>query len=135
TAVRRAVEHIEAGDIFQANLAHRLTAPFSGSARAAFLALAARANPWYGAYIERPAAAENDGHRRIIASISPELFLGARSAGGRVVTRPIKGTRPAGADAAAIERDLRDSAKDNSELTMIVDLMRNDLGRVCRTGS
>src|SRR5690606_8892505 len=75
SAVRRSIDPIEAGDIFQANIAHRLTGSFRGSARAIFLALAARANPWYGAYLERPLAAEAGDQRRIIASISPELFL------------------------------------------------------------
>ena len=135
SAVRRTIDHIEAGDIFHANIAHRLTGSFRGSARAAFLALAARANPWYGAYLERPAAAEAGDQRRIIASISPELFLDRRGASGRVVTRPIKGTRPARPDRPDLELDLRASAKDIAELVMIVDLMRNDLGRVCRAGS
>jgi para-aminobenzoate synthetase component I len=67
---------------------------------------------------------------RVIASTSPELFLDA-SADGRVVTRPIKGTRPASVSAL----ELLNSAKDTAELNMIVDLLRNDLGRVCSYGS
>src|SRR5262249_42568479 len=71
-----------------------------------------------------------------VLSASPELFL--RRRGPRVETRPIKGTRPRGVDAADDERlsaDLRASAKDRAENVMIVDVLRNDLGRVCRTGS
>ncbi|MBX3359168.1 MAG: anthranilate synthase component I family protein [Phycisphaeraceae bacterium] len=127
--VARIVEYIRAGDIYQANLTHRLSAAFDGSARALFLALAAAARPRYGAYIEPPGRGPAE-HRRIIASISPELFLDV-GADGRVVTRPIKGTRPAGTEPAVLAA----SAKDQAELNMIIDLMRNDLGRVCRFGS
>jgi len=133
-AVRRTVEHIAAGDIFQANIAHRLSAGFRGSARAMFARLAVAARPWYGAYIERSLAAEagmGAEGRRIIASISPELFLDFEGATRRAVTRPIKGTRPAAEDPSG----LLGSAKDAAELTMIVDLMRNDLGRVAEVGS
>src|SRR5262249_36764623 len=71
-----------------------------------------------------------------VLSSSPELFLDLR--GRRIVTRPIKGTRPRGASAAedaAARDELASSAKDAAELAMIVDLERNDLGRVCRYGS
>jgi para-aminobenzoate synthetase component 1 len=64
-------------------------------------------------------------------SLSPELLLDVDAAARRVVTRPIKGTRPS----AATAQELLDSAKDTAELNMIVDLMRNDLGRVCAYGS
>lgn len=140
-SVARTVRLIRDGDLFQANLAHRLTGPFSGSARSLFLELARAARPWYGAYIESPTDPAS-ADRRILASISPELFLQADMAcsksggegGGRerrVVSRPIKGTRPAGMS----PDDLRESPKDQAELNMIVDLMRNDLGRVCEYGS
>lgn len=135
-AVARAIEYIRAGDIFQANIAHRLEGSFEGDPRAFFLALLRRAAPWYGAYLEAasaPGASPTTGAvRRAICSISPELFLrfDARTRG--VVTRPIKGTRRGGASAG---RDLAASAKDAAELVMIVDLMRNDLGRVCAYGS
>lgn len=130
-AVRRAVEYIRAGDIFQANIAHTLSSMFEGSARALFAALVQQAAPWYGAYLE-DAAPQPESPRRAICSISPELFLEFDSATRRVATRPIKGTRRAGRGAAAA---LAESAKDTAELAMIVDLMRNDLGRVCEFGS
>ena len=67
---------------------------------------------------------------RTIASSSPELFLQVMS-DGHIITRPIKGTRPASTDVSELEH----SVKDQAELHMIVDLMRNDLGRVCELGS
>jgi len=116
---------IHAGDAFQVNLAHHLTAPFRGDARRCFLDLTRSVSPWFGAYIERP-----DG-LGAVCSLSPELFLRADLVGRTVTTRPIKGTRPDTSD----EAELRGSAKDAAELAMIVDLMRNDLGRVCTFGS
>ncbi len=121
-AVARTIEYIAAGDIFQVNLTYRLTAPFEGSTRRLFLEGMAASGAWYGAYLELP-----DG--RCLLSMSPELFLDVDAR--RVVTRPIKGTRPA----TAAPQELLESAKDAAELNMIVDLMRNDLGRVCEFGS
>ncbi|MCE9591377.1 MAG: anthranilate synthase component I family protein [Planctomycetes bacterium] len=134
TAVRRVIDYIGAGDIFQANLAQRFTAPFQGrpphAARSLYDRLARVSPAWYGAYLEWG----NDGSSaaspwRAAASTSPELFLELDA--GRVVTRPIKGTRPASVSA----EELRRSAKDTAELNMIVDLLRNDFGRVCAYGS
>lgn len=119
-AAAQAVELIHAGDVFQVNLAHRLAAAFTGSPRALAAALVRRLEPWHGAYLETDTIA--------LAAASPELFLDLRP-DGRVVTRPMKGTRP-GRDAS-----LTASPKDAAELAMIVDLMRNDLGRVCAPGS
>ncbi len=127
-SVSAAIEYIRAGDVFQVNLAHRLSASFSGSTRRLFLDLARRARPRYGAYLE---TSDGGGRRRAIASMSPELFLEFDAATRRVTTRPMKGTRPGSAD----PRDLEDSPKDRAELNMIIDLMRNDLGRVCRFGT
>jgi len=121
----RVIGLIHAGDAFQVNLAHHLTAGFRGDARRMFTDLTRAVSPWFGAYIERP-----DG-LGAICSLSPELFLHADFADRSVVTRPIKGTRPASGDANALQR----SEKDSAELAMIVDLMRNDLGRVCEYGS
>src|SRR5690606_12421953 len=129
-AVARTVEYIRAGDIFQANIAHELRASFSGSTRAAFAAMVRAARPAFGAYLETPPGVRDV---RVICSISPELFLDADLPARRVTTRPIKGTR-AGADPALAE-ELRASDKDAAELAMIVDLMRNDLSRVCEPGS
>ncbi|HVP72397.1 MAG TPA: anthranilate synthase component I family protein [Phycisphaerales bacterium] len=125
--VARTIEYIVAGDIFQANIAQRFHAGFDGSTRALALAAFERAQPWYGAYLE------SLGSGRRLLSLSPELFLqtGPPPHSRRIITRPIKGTRPASSNA----RELRDSTKDQAELNMIVDLMRNDLGRVCEFGS
>lgn len=124
-AVARALGYIRAGDAYQINLAHQLRARFGGSTRALFAALVRRAQPWLGAYIE---GVPGGG---ALLSLSPELFLDFDPVTRRVVTRPMKGTRPAGTPV----RELRDSSKDRAELAMIVDLMRNDLGRVCEFGS
>jgi para-aminobenzoate synthetase component 1 len=133
--VERAVEYIRAGDAFQVNLAHPLRGRWSGSPRALFAAMHREAEPPYGAYIE-DGDVSGPEERTIIASISPELFLRLDRAIGTVTTRPIKGTRSAiGGQAQAAAAGLLGSAKDAAELAMIVDLMRNDLGRVCRFGS
>ena len=123
-AVARTIEYISAGDIFQANLTRRLTTSFEGSTRRLCVEAMMLSGAWYGAYLELP-----DG--RCLLSLSPELFLDAEAGTRRVVTRPIKGTRPAGVP----DTELLGSAKDAAELHMIVDLMRNDLGRVCEFGS
>ncbi len=124
--VRMALDFIRAGDVYQVNIGHRLTGPFRGSPRALFAHLSAQNQPKHGGYYEfAPGAGA-----RAVASLSPELFLTLDAGSRRVVTRPMKGTRTAGGDT-----ELRDSPKDRAELNMIVDLMRNDLGRVCEFGS
>ncbi|MFC6151610.1 chorismate-binding protein [Mumia xiangluensis] len=125
-AVRRAVAHIHAGDIFQANICLRLQSRIEGADRAGaalemFLAGVTALAPAYAAYI-----AGRDG---TIVSLSPELYL--RRTGRHVVSSPIKGTAPADTDPA----DLAASVKNRAENVMIVDLVRNDLGRVAETGS
>lgn len=120
-AVGRALEHIAAGDIFQVNLCARLEADFEGDPLDAFCAGVERLQPAYAAYVSSPEGA--------LASFSPELFL--RRTGDEVLTSPIKGTAPLSADPA----DLEASAKNRAENVMIVDLMRNDLGRVAVPGS
>jgi para-aminobenzoate synthetase component 1 len=126
--VRRVLDYIVAGDIFQANLAQRFTSRLSVPAIDVYARLrAASPAPW-GCHL-RLGGPE-------ILSISPELFLS--KTGDVVTTRPIKGTRPRSGDAAADARladELETSAKDRAELAMIVDLLRNDLGRVARTGT
>jgi len=137
-AIARTIEYIAAGDIFQANITQRFAARFTGSTRGLWQAAAAAGRAWYGAYLELGgndsngdgAAAGNSAARRLI-SVSPELFLQYEPANGRVITRPVKGTRPAVIDPLVLRR----SSKDEAELNMIIDLMRNDLGRVCRFGS
>jgi para-aminobenzoate synthetase component 1 len=128
-AVARAVEYIHAGDVFQVNYAHEFRAGYRGDPLALYLALRAHNPAPYGAYLDT-------GRGSAILSTSPELFLSVRDR--TVVTRPIKGTRPRGEDESGDARqadELRFSEKDAAELAMIVDLERNDLGRVCRPGS
>jgi len=128
-AVDEILARIAAGELYQACLTHRVEAEFSGDAFAYYRALRA-ANPApFGAFIALPEGA--------IACSSPERFLRC-GAGGWLETRPIKGTRPRRADAAADRgeaAELRASEKDRAENLMIVDLARNDLGRVCELGS
>lgn len=126
--VNRALEYIAAGDIYQVNLAQRLR--FDGVANPLEMyGTLRRMNP-------APYAAMLRWSNGAIGSVSPELFL--RACGRDVLTRPIKGTRPRTRDPvldAAYRRQLIDSAKDAAELAMIIDLHRNDLGRVCEFGS
>jgi para-aminobenzoate synthetase component 1 len=128
--VWRAKEYISAGDIFQVNLARRLSLRQSEPPAATYLRLR-RMNPAaYAAFLTW------DHGRSAILSASPELFLDLR--GREVVTRPIKGTRPRSADPivdASLREELLTSEKDRAELAMIVDLERNDLGRVCAFGT
>ncbi len=127
-AVRRTKEYVAAGDIIQANLSQRFSAPLTADPFDVYLRLR-RANP-------APFAAWLDCGETTVASSSPELFL--RVEGRDVVTRPIKGTRPRGrteAEDAALREALLGSEKDRAELLMITDLERNDLGRVCEYGS
>lgn len=127
--VAAVVEHIRAGDIFQANLTQPFTGGFDGDPRALFWRLCEQSPAPFAAYVE-------DGHGTAVLSSSPEEFL--RRDGDRVRTLPIKGTRPRGADEAqdaALLDELLSSEKDQAELAMIVDLLRNDLGKVARTGS
>ncbi len=118
-AIRAVRSAIERGDVYQVNLVQHLSAPFRGNAEG----LARRLAPLDPLH---PAPLEGNGWA--IVSASPELFLQRR--GRTLTTRPIKGTRPL--DDAA---ELHDSEKDAAEHTMIVDLERNDLARVCEPGT
>ena len=126
--VAKCVDYIAAGDIFQVNLSQRFTRPTTAEPLEIYRQLR-RFNPaWYSGYIA--------GEGWAVLSSSPELFLRYRD--GQVITRPIKGTRRRFSDPAADRRageELLASEKDNAELAMIIDLLRNDLGRVCRYGS
>jgi anthranilate/para-aminobenzoate synthase component I len=120
---------IAAGDVYQVNLCRRLTVPASGEFVGAFVEAASA-----GGVPDYLATVEAAGHEVVCASM--ELLLSRRS--DRLVTRPIKGTRPRGADLESdrrMKRDLETDPKEQSELAMIVDLERNDLGRICRVGS
>jgi len=121
SVVASTLDHIGAGDIFQANLCTRLEAVFDGDPLDAFCAGVDALHPRFAAYVTTPDGA--------IASLSPELFL--RRTGREVRTSPIKGTAPLDSD----PRDLAASWKDRAENIMIVDLMRNDIGRVCLPGT
>ncbi|MCZ7645750.1 MAG: aminodeoxychorismate synthase component I [Planctomycetota bacterium] len=128
-AVRRALEYIAAGDVYQVNLSQRFEIPWAHGAWELYRRLR-------GASPASHAALVRVGAGRCVASISPELLLRAR--GREALTRPIKGTRPRGrspAEDAAFAAELEGSAKDRAELNMIVDLERNDLGRLCEFGS
>ncbi len=127
-AVAACRERIAAGDLFQANLSLRLQARVEGDAIDLFTRGVQALAPDRGAWLSGPWGA--------VASLSPELFV-ART-GDRVRTAPIKGTRSRPADAVAAEAqraDLAGAAKDRAENIMIVDLMRNDLGRISEPGS
>lgn len=127
-AIQRIKGHIEAGDTYQINFTFRLTAPFSGEPAALMRGLyAAQAGPW-SAYV--------DAGRFAICAASPELFF--RVDGDRIVCRPMKGTWPRGfwpGQDVAHREALRHSEKNRAENVMIVDMVRNDLGRVAKTGS
>lgn len=129
-AVRRVIDEILAGELFQANLTQRFTAPFTGDPLTLYRAMRRLAAAPMAAWI---------GHRDYqILSVSPELFLRFDPLTANVESRPIKGTRPrhpvAGPD-AALAQALQESAKDRAENVMIVDLLRNDFARVCLPGS
>ncbi|MEO1130698.1 MAG: anthranilate synthase component I family protein, partial [Planctomycetota bacterium] len=128
-SVARAVELIRAGDVFQVNLSHRISTHVQGNPRTLAGALLDSLQPSHGGYIED--ADDTGALRSAICSLSPELLLDYQPATRRLTTRPIKGTRPG----SAAHADLLQSEKDAAELAMIVDLMRNDLGRVCAFGS
>ena len=128
--IRRAIDYIAAGDIYQANITQRFRARLhAGIDRFELYRALRQRNPaTFAAFLEFGDSA--------ILSSSPERFL--KLDAGKVETRPIKGTRPRGGSAAedaALAADLRASAKDRAENLMIVDLLRNDLSRVCRMGS
>lgn len=122
-AVARAIEYIRAGDVFQVNLSQRFSAGLHVSPQFVYDRLTEFSPARFGACLVYGEFA--------LVSNSPELFLKV-DGGGKVSTRPIKGTRPR---AAGMETELRNSGKDQAELNMIVDLERNDLGRVCEIGS
>jgi para-aminobenzoate synthetase component I len=127
-AVERAVEYICAGDVFQVNLSQRLSTEWGGDAFGLYARLRQTSPAPFMALV-RLAGAD-------VISASPERFLRVR--GDSIETRPIKGTRPRGDDPAtddALAAELVASTKDRAEHVMIVDLARNDMGRVARYGS
>lgn len=127
-AFERVRDYLHGGDCYQVNLARRFRVGYSGDPWSAYLQLRQISPAPYSAYLSLPFAS--------ILSTSPERFLLLED--GWAETRPIKGTRPRRADPAADAAEkaaLLSSEKDRAENVMIVDLLRNDLGRVCRPGS
>jgi anthranilate/para-aminobenzoate synthase component I len=127
--IRAAQELIAAGDLYQVNLARRLRFAAVGAPFDLYAAMAAQAPAPFGALLDLDDV--------VVCAGSPELFLTTRSR-GTVSTAPVKGTRPRGADAEAdarSARELGENPKEIAELTMILDVERNDLGRVARPGS
>lgn len=128
TRFARVQDYIRAGDCYQINLAQRFSAPYQGDPWQAYQLLRQATPTPYAGYL----AWDNSA----ILSLSPERFIRCRK--GHVETRPIKGTRPRGANPdedQALAESLQTSIKDRAENVMIVDLLRNDLGRVSRPGS
>lgn len=121
TALAAVKAHIEAGDIYQANLTFAADVPLAGHPLALYAALRARARAGHGGIVFTGA--------HWLLSLSPELFFTLE--GGEVTTRPMKGTAPRDADPIAFQAD----PKQRAENLMIVDLLRNDLSRVARPGS
>jgi para-aminobenzoate synthetase/4-amino-4-deoxychorismate lyase len=131
SAFDRVQEHIAAGDTYQVNLSLRFRTAFAGDPWALFHDLAEVGHPQgpgYGAFLHLGT--------HVVASASPELFL--RLDGDHITSRPMKGTAPRGRDLDEDERrahDLAASAKERAENVMVVDMVRNDLGRIARPGS
>lgn len=127
-AVMRAKEYIKSGDIYQVNISQRFHAKISEDTFELYSRLR-KVSP-------APFASCLNFNEVTVLSSSPERFIMKR--GDRIETRPIKGTRPRGADPESdleLAEELKNSAKDMAEHIMIVDLERNDLGRICRYGS
>jgi para-aminobenzoate synthetase component I len=126
--VERCQSFIRTGDIYQVNLSQRFSAPWAGDGWSLYSQLAEQSPAPFSAYL--------DCGDFQLASASPEMFL--RLSASQIQTRPIKGTRPRDLDAARdaqLAYELQTSPKELSELVMITDLLRNDLGRVCEYGS
>ncbi len=132
SAVEKAREHIRAGDIFQVVLSRRWSAPFAGDPFAVYRALRSISPSPYQYFLRTP--------HGVIFGASPERLVrvSAGAGGAAVETVPLAGTRPRGAtreEDLALEKDLLADAKERAEHVMLVDLGRNDLGRVCVPGS
>jgi para-aminobenzoate synthetase component 1 len=132
-AIRAEIAH---GDIYQANLTRRLETPFRGDPWPLYRRLRTGDPALFAAFVDLGSSPVT-GAPRAIVSASPEPFL-AVTRDGRVSADPIKGTRPRGRDRGedrALARELLASGKDRAENVMIVDVLRNDLGRVCVPGT
>jgi anthranilate/para-aminobenzoate synthase component I len=127
SSIEAALEHMRAGDIYQVNLARRYQAAFRGCPLALYLRMRERSPVPLGAFMQRPTFC--------LLGRSMERFLRYRSSDGALWTSPIKGTLARAGDDASEAVALRADPKEHAEHAMIVDLMRNDLGRVARYGS
>lgn len=128
-AFSRVSDYIQAGDCYQVNLAQRFSARYRGDPFSAYRKLRPLAAAAFAGYIDM-----SDGNA--LLCLSPERFIALH--GSKVATQPIKGTRPRNSDALRdreIAAELQGSSKDRAENLMIVDLLRNDLGRNCQPGS
>jgi para-aminobenzoate synthetase component 1 len=123
-AARRAIDYIAAGDVFQVNLAQQFAVQSHESPASVFARMQLNTPGTFAAFQQFDDVA--------ILSNSPELFFRIDGSSRRIINRPIKGTRPVG---PGMYDELVRSPKDRAELAMIVDLQRNDLGRVCEIGS
>ena len=129
-AFRALHDAIVAGELYQGNLTFPLSGPYEGSPRALFKALAARQAVPFGVLVERPKGPT-------LLSRSPELFFRTDGEGG-IEAKPMKGTAPRHPDPerdAAARTFLAEDLKNRAENLMIVDLLRNDLGKLCTLGS
>ncbi|PIX45468.1 MAG: aminodeoxychorismate synthase, component I [Armatimonadetes bacterium CG_4_10_14_3_um_filter_59_10] len=129
-SILEAKEYIAAGDIYQVNLSQRFSVPLLVKPESLYLNLRDRTPAPFGAFMKFPGFT--------VLSNSPERFLRFDPATRRIQTRPIKGTRPRGTTHetdVALAEELLASEKDRAENIMIVDLERNDIGRVCKHGS
>ncbi|GIV08333.1 MAG: aminodeoxychorismate synthase, component I [Fimbriimonadales bacterium] len=127
-ALQRIRDYIAAGDVYQVNYTFRLRAPFEGDPQTLFMQLYHAQPVPYAAYLDMGDCA--------LLSLSPELFF--QLEGGRIVSRPMKGTAPRGrtvAEDLQQAQSLPSSEKNRAENLMIVDMVRNDLGRIARTGT
>ena len=134
--VEKVRQAIARGELYQANLTRRLVSPFRGDPWPLYRRLRTGDPSLFSAYLDLGPSPVN-GAARAILSASPEPFL-SMTHDGRIATDPIKGTRPRGRDRdedRALAQELLASAKDRAENVMIVDVLRNDLGRVCIPGT
>ncbi len=132
-AFQQVKSYISAGDCYQINLAQRMSVAVTGNGFEAYSQFRQLSRAPFMAYLQ---VADTQGQPIEVLSMSPERFLQVRA--GRVETRPIKGTRPRHTDPlqdADIANALVNSEKDRAENVMIVDLLRNDIGKVCEVGS
>lgn len=119
-AFEKLQQHIYNGDVYQANLTHQLIANYTGNGEDVFTRIATKNPAAMAAYVKGPDFE--------IASFSPERFISIQN--GHIVSQPIKGTRPSGQ-----EQELLTSEKEQAELNMITDLLRNDIGKVSKIGT